>query len=403
MTNNFSIQISTISYNRFSLNLHRNLKTVIIGFLFLHFVNLASAQFTVKGGCTSISYVSGTPPLTNTTPLVTAFSPSTGCTRVLTNVSTPCLANGINSTRYSLQRLGTNGTWSVVVSTFTCFPITPPIVPGTASNHGTYRVGAENPTAISGGGCTGGSIIVQNLLGQFIGFAGFYSGTPTLLSNQVVVGKTLPSEAIYTFTDLTNLNPNLPVGLTEYDQGEQININTTQSRNYDRYQINIQEYNKSNNTATPLWSTTGWMDGSLTSIYSLSGLWGNGNWPFLDNKYYILQYVLENKECGNTPWNNVGYKIGICPPNSGCRFWQEDQGIILSPNPASTIIRLDNFEADLGRDYQILICDLAGKTIKSETLFSNEIDISDLPNGMFAVAVKCEGKSIFSSKLVVNQ
>jgi hypothetical protein len=58
---------------------------------------------------------------------------------------------------------------------------------------------------------------------------------------------------------------------------------------------------------------------------------------------------------------------------------------------------------DAGREYRLTIADLAGRTVRSTTLASNEVDIAGLRYGMYAVTIERNGKRIFTDKLVVNQ
>lgn len=85
------------------------------------------------------------------------------------------------------------------------------------------------------------------------------------------------------------------------------------------------------------------------------------------------------------------------------RFWLERQTDLGCPNPASTFIRLQNFEPNLDRDYRMTFSDLVGRVVKSVPLAGNEVDISDLQAGMFILNIQREGRHVFTSKLVVNR
>jgi hypothetical protein len=127
-------------------------------------------------------------------------------------------------------------------------------------------------------------------------------------------------------------------------------------------------------------------------------------WEFELNRSYTVQFVVENQQCLNgSGWNVNNRPFFICQAGSGCRTGEDSREIAISPNPASTSIRLQNFEPDLGRDYRLLVADLSGRLVKSVELTDGEVDISGLPSGMFVVSLLRDGKRVHQSKLVVNQ
>ncbi len=131
---------------------------------------------------------------------------------------------------------------------------------------------------------------------------------------------------------------------------------------------------------------------------------GHPTWEFEPFHTYTVQFVVENQQCLNgSGWNVNNRDFFICPAGTGCRAGEDGGEITISPNPASTSIRLQNFEPDLGRDYRMLVADLSGRVVKSVELIDGEVDISGLPSGMFVVSVLREGKRVHQSKLVVNQ
>jgi len=144
----------------------------------------------------------------------------------------------------------------------------------------------------------------------------------------------------------------------------------------------------------------------------LTNFWGQGGsgWNFETFHSYTVQFVIENSRCRNgieqnppAKWNNLDRSFFICPAGTGCRFGADDKEIVISPNPATSTIWLQNFEPDLDRDYQMSFSDLAGRLVKFVALTSNEVDISDIPAGMFVLTVRREGRQVFTSKLVVNR
>jgi hypothetical protein len=123
-----------------------------------------------------------------------------------------------------------------------------------------------------------------------------------------------------------------------------------------------------------------------------------------------VQFVIENLQCRNgieqnppATWNVLNRTFFICPAGTGCRIGEEAQKIVLSPNPASSVVRLLHFEMDAGREYRLTIADLSGRAIRSMMLTSNEVDISGFEKGMYAVTIERDGKRIFTDKLVINQ
>jgi Secretion system C-terminal sorting domain len=153
----------------------------------------------------------------------------------------------------------------------------------------------------------------------------------------------------------------------------------------------------------------GWTNGTISDPIDLSYFWqlGNPGWQFEESHAYTVQFVVENRQCRNGieipgTWNNNDRIFFICPSYYVCRFGEDQKEIAISPNPANSFIRLQNFEPDLDRDYQLVVTDLAGRSVKTVHLTSGEVDVSGLQNGMFVVSVLREGKNMFTSKLVVN-
>lgn len=123
-----------------------------------------------------------------------------------------------------------------------------------------------------------------------------------------------------------------------------------------------------------------------------------------------MQFVTENSKCRNgienpnpNGWNNLDRTFFICPAGSGCKFEIDEREIVISPNPAKSIIQLQYFKPDLDRNYVMTITDMTGRLVKSIPLTADRVDISDLQSGMFVVNIFKEGERVFNSKLVVNQ
>lgn len=300
--------------------------------------------------------------------------------------------------QYTLQRLNpSNNTWNNVVG---------PQINSSFNNisHGTYRVNVSCPVRFTNQQCPDG-IDVYNYLGQYVGHAGTYTNGIFATSNTVIVGATTLSDISYTFVDPTPNDPFEP----GYDLGEVVKINTSASQNYNLWWLAIFE----DGLTYKRYRSNGWTSGTVPSnLFDLSDFWGQGgsNWQFETFHSYTVQFVIENLQCRNgieqnppATWNVLNRTFFICPAGTGCRIGEEAQKIVLSPNPASSVVRLLHFEMDAGREYRLTIADLSGRAIRSMMLTSNEVDISGFEKGMYAVTIERDGKRIFTDKLVVNQ
>lgn len=268
-------------------------------------------------------------------------------------------------------------------------------------NENTCRVDAS-------GNITQTRVQILSELSQFLGYLGTYNNAPfggngPFYSNEVLVGATTASDIAYTFIDIPETGSE-----AAYDFGEVAKMNTASSKNYNLWWLTIYEDGPTYQRAR----SNGWTNGTIPgNEFNLTAFWalGGPGWQFETFHSYKVQFVVENLQCRNgieksgTTWNVLERTFFICPAGSGCRAGEDEQAIILAPNPASSVIRLQNFEPDLGRDYKMAITDLAGKALKTVSLTSNEVDISDLPSGMFVASIKREGKRIFTSKFVINQ
>ncbi|RMG88598.1 MAG: T9SS C-terminal target domain-containing protein [Bacteroidetes bacterium] len=224
-------------------------------------------------------------------------------------------------------------------------------------------------------------------------------------TNEVLVGPTNESDIGYTFIDPT---PNDPFE-EGYDYGELVKMNTSASQNYDLWWLAIFETGPTNHR----YRTMGWTYGTVPNDeIDLTDFWNgpNNTWEFETFHQYTVQFVVENSKCRNgiefpnpNGWNNLNRSFFICPAGAGCRFGTGGREITISPNPAGSVIHLENFEPDLDRDYRLTIADMSSKIVRSIPLTTDRVDISDLESGMFIVSIFREGEQVFSSKLVVNR
>jgi len=213
----------------------------------------------------------------------------------------------------------------------------------------------------------------------------------------------VPSEIYYTFIDAPETGSE-----AAYDFGEVAKMNTSASVNYNLWFLAISEKGATYNR----YRSNGWTNGAVpNNEFNLTTFWDGGvNWKFETFHTYDVQFVIENAQCRNgieqnppATWNVLTRTFFICPAGSGCRIGEDAQKIVLSPNPASSVVRLLHFEMDAGREYRLTITDLAGRTVRSIILTSNEVDISGIGYGMYALTIERDGKRMFTDKLVVHQ
>lgn len=272
---------------------------------------------------------------------------------------------------------------------------------------GTYRVKVQVPRIRFQSNCVGGyAIVLNNANGQTIGYRGHYSEVTTgdspgtFFSNEVVVGLTTQADINLSFIDPTDGNPDA------YDYGERAILDTRNCKNYNRWMIAIAEMGGQNR-----YMSTGWMTGKIGGngeSFDLTGLWQLWitTWQFEplfpSLVSYRVQVVLENNECPNPSWNQQFKTFIVCPEGSGCRLGEpEEPQIRLGPNPAHSSIFLYNYDVSSYPGSLMMISDMAGRTRKTIPLTGNEIDVSALPAGIYALQIVNEGKRVFSSKLVI--
>ncbi len=216
------------------------------------------------------------------------------------------------------------------------------------------------------------------------------------ITNEVVIGKTVPSDNVFTFLDINQ--DNLQNG---FDEGDIVSIDVSQSQNYSQYWVAIFEQGPNHNR----YNSLGWTLGTTNEV-NLTNLWktGHSNWEFELNHQYEVQFVVENNDCINTNGWNVDHQVFfICPFGNGCREVAEDEEILMTPNPASDYVEFKNLYIDSNDEYHLIISDLSGKTIISNQITSNTVNTSELTPGMYLVNILLDGKQIFTSKLVVNK
>ncbi len=367
--------------------------------------NNAFSQPTAVGGCNSAEVTGGIPTPTNATPfwignLVSLSPNANACVRVWHSKSIANLCgDGSDDPLFTLQRLNPTNNTFVTVRTQNCPLFT------NITTRGIHRIGIQLPVAVPGsGGCAGGFVTINSTSNAFLGYHGSYINAPFVFTNTFIVGATTTADNNFTFID-----PGETASESTYDAGEIVKISNLTSRNYDLWYLAIFEngpiYNRSRGI--------GWSTGTMPNNFNLTNVWNDGNpttgWKFEPNHSYTVQYVTENSLCRNgiefNPggnWNGRDRTFFICAPGTGCRIGEDAQKIVLSPNPASSVVRLLNLEMDAGSEYRLTITDLAGRAVRNTTLISNEVDISELTYGMYVMTIERDGKRILTDKLVVN-
>ncbi len=261
---------------------------------------------------------------------------------------------------------------------------------------GTYRVRMNVPV-VAYNICEGGEpIILYNTSGQFIGWWGTWS--EDYFTNEVLVGPTDAADNNYHFTEG---NPSL--GENSMDLDEDVGMDASASTNYDQWFLAICEQSFNNCLR---YRSNGWTNGTVGQ-FDLKGFWQQGGWQFQEWMTYEVQFVVENSKCRNgvevpPPWNENRQTFVICEAGTGCRSRAGDKVITIGPNPASTFVRLGNFDPAVHRGLVMSFTDLSGRAVKSVPLVSEQVDISGLPDGMYAVNVLRDGHRLFTAKLSAN-
>lgn len=260
--------------------------------------------------------------------------------------------------------------------------------------HGTYRGKVQIPVNYF---ATCGLIIYHRYPNELnAGWQAIMSGL--FFTGEVIVGPTVAADIAYSFVDGGGGN-SLPNG---FDFGEVVTIDPTASKNYDQYWLAIFELGG----AQRYWSQ-GWTIGGTLGVTDLSSKWasgGQGDWVFESLGSYRVQFAIENSQCINPSWTGLEKDFFICPAGSGCRLADEAyEDLRISPNPAAGNFQLTGFDALAHPTSHLILSDLSGRQVKSILAPEGDIDISDLPNGMYVVTLWDNSVRLFSDKLIIAQ
>lgn len=356
--------------------------------LLLLLCNMAKAQ-TAKGGCTSVTVLT-----------VPSYAPNLYLTGGVSwtscgDAGDPCcrmITFGAPSVpRFYLERLGANGAWSAVMGPQRTYVFE---MPDGLAIHGTYRVRMNLPV-VDGNACESGvPLPCYDTALRLIGFWGTWG--PDIFTNNVIVGKTVPADNVFSFVDGDGLNSMV----NGFDYQEIASIDASGSKNYDQWWLAVTMLS---NGAS---QHTGWQF-NQAGLVNLNNVWNkppHEEWEFWPGLNYEVLFVVENSKCQNGDgWNEKKKTFYSCPFGSGCRF---DEGVkpeaVISPNPASNTLRLSNFEPSVEQKYELTITDMLGKTLKNvQGWNNNDLDISDLPLGTYILKLMGNDKPLFSDQFIV--
>jgi Secretion system C-terminal sorting domain len=344
-------------------------------FMSLIMVHFMNAQ-TAAGGCNSVTVTDGGGGYDADLFFSSCFtSVVTPCEEVTTGVCTAVVR------QYQLERL--NGSAWVVVRPFQISDNFQNV-----TTHGTYRVAVRTPVKKFFPGCDiDGFRRLTNISGQLLGFKGEWSVTS--YSSQVVVGATIQSDMSWTFIDANNNSL--------FNTGEQVRMNTANSKNYENWWLAIFE----NGGQNRYW-TNGWTEGQAPSEINLNetvdGAFADAGNAFAQIPVsYTVQFAISSN-C-NTSWVNLDRNFSVCPANLGCRIADQEH-IALSPNPANSTFLLSNM--DTQQPHRVVITDMSGKTIKSfGDVTQQEYDIADINSGLYIVTVWDKDEKVYTNKLSI--
>ena len=363
---------------------------------------------TAEGGCSQVTLL--TVPLY---PKVWIASAVDDCGKdPCFNKEEECCAIGIWKIRpmppkLFLQKKNNFGNWVTVSGPKYGFP---PYIFENVNEKGMYRIKIitpyydENSCCIDfHGNITKKRIKLFNGNGQFIGYWGTYNNTPfggnkTFFTNEVIVGHTTLADNSFTFIDEPETGSE-----HAYDEGETVIMDASASNNYNLWYLSIGEsgpvYNR--------WKSNEWTNGTI-DIFDLTAFWNkNTSWNFEVFHSYDVNFVVENHQCRNgieypgTLWNIRTKTFFVCPAGSGCRIVIDEHQFSILPNPANNTIFFKDFDPVVDKGYRISLYDMAGRLVKSESLNAEYMDISDLTNGMYVIALMKNGKKVFKAKLQV--
>lgn len=236
--------------------------------------------------------------------------------------------------------------------------------------------------------------------GQMV-FFGFQGAMAFFVTPSVTIGNTLPAHNKFHFRNEEYVKKD------EFCPEEEIFLSHF-STLHDRYWIAIFEQGGLNR-----WESTYWRNGYEEFDMSLTDFWRSNhpNWVFEPGLDYEVQYVIEAANCLNNPWNDAYRTFHICEGFQGGGSEEKRLSNTAKPvsprfkcvpNPASQSFFIMGLKLETDSDATLAISDMAGKTIREEVLSGHEIDVSDLPNGLYIVSLFQDGVRKASEKLMIQ-
>ncbi len=147
-----------------------------------------------------------------------------------------------------------------------------------------------------------------------------------------------------------------------------------------------------------------WFQGEIGVVELRNEVWrvNHPSWNFWPGEYTVYIYARQN---GCSFWDDQEITFTVVNDGS-CRLANEEEkvDVIVSPNPTSEEIRLNNLSVSFDENIPYTIHDLSGKQVLSGSLLSptEPIQVSDLPNGMYFVKVATEDKLITKKFMVTK-
>jgi Secretion system C-terminal sorting domain len=279
---------------------------------------------------------------------------------------------------------------------------------------GTYIASFSQPSRRATAFCT--EIEVLNSTGARVGIMTDIPAATQFAPQPV--GAPAQSDNQYTFLN-GNQSQFLP---TLFDPNEAVRINTSACKNFDEYQINIQEFWFGDTNQPGRWISSGYLvdrngNGGFVNISQrplnatedLKFIWTLGgerpDWVFIPGNSYRVQLTIRNSTCNS--WNDNLQTFFVCQPTWGCRGGVAETKTepSISPNPVSRAFRVEGvtFNPVKSVTDELVISDLMGRTVKNfSNITGNEFDVSDLQTGAYFVSVLRNKHKMFTKKLMVS-
>lgn len=226
------------------------------------------------------------------------------------------------------------------------------------------------------------------------------------------VGAPVQSDNQYTFLN-GNQSQFLP---TLFDPAENIKIDATSCKNFDEYQINIQEFWFGDLNLPNRWR--GLANGGYGGFFKKSDrplgvedlrrLWnrdGMDTWTFIPGNSYRVQLTIRSSTCPS--WIDNLQTFFVCQPTWGCRdgVAQTKTEPSISPNPVSRAFKVEGLTFNPVKSVtdELVISDLMGRVVKNfSNITGNEFDVSELTTGVYFVSVLRDKHKMLTKKLMVH-